>query len=184
MYLFLYKVKMSRIDIAKRKNFKVWDFFDAKRGKSIQLQKINRWNIPVIAAAWYNQWVAWYYDIEPEYENKITISCNWVWCWSTFYHNYPFTINWDAIVLLEKSKISEYAKKYIVSVLNKLLTSKYNYNEKCSWDKAKQEFILLPINCNWDPDREYMENYMKNLEKSCKIKLQNLIFVRGGGTLN
>lgn len=165
---------MNKIDIKNRKEFRVWDFFDAKRGKSLQLQKINEWEIPVIAAAWYNQWIAWYYDVVAEYENRITVSCNWVWCWSTFYHNYPFAINWDAIVLLEKIIISDYSKKFITSVLHKLLSNKYSYEEKCSWDKAKQEIILLPTDNFWNPDREYMENCMKDLEEKCKKELELL----------
>ena len=171
---------MSRIDTKNRKEFRVGDFFEAKRWKSIQLQKIKEWETPIIAAAWYNQGIAWFYDVQADYENKITVSCNWVWCWSTFYHDYPFTINWDAIVLLERIYISDYSKKYIVSILNKLLSNKYSYEEKCSADKAKEEYILLPVNENDNPDREYMENYMKNLEEKCKTKLQNLILAREG----
>ncbi len=169
---------MSKVDTKEWKEFKVWELFDAKRGKSLQLQKIKEWNIPIIAAAGYNQWIAWYYEIQAEYENKITVSCNWVWCGSTFYHDYPFTINWDAIVLLEKIEISDYSKKFITSVLHKLLSNKYSYEEKCSWDKAKEEYIKLPIDSEWNPDRVYMESYMKNIEEKCKQSLEELQWVR------
>ncbi len=175
---------MSKLNIWGRRSFSVWDLFDAKRWKSMQLQKMKSWNVPVIAAARYNQWVAWYYEVEADYIDKITVSCNWVWCWSTFYHDYEFTVNWDAIVLLERSEMSESVKKYISAILDKLLTSKYSYEEKCSADKAKSETIMLPVDDKWEPDRDYMENYIKEIEDKSKEKLKNLKSLRGWTKIN
>ena len=38
-----------------------------------------------------------------------------------------------------------------------------------SVERMKQETIKLPVNSEWNPDREYMENYIKNLPYGDRI---------------
>ena len=171
---FSQKNTSEKIDTRDWKEFKVGNLFDAERGKIKRLQSQNDGNTPVIAAGFSNQGIAGMYDVDAEYENKITISCNGVGCGSAFYHPYPFNLNGDAIVLTELKPMNDLVKQFISCMLNGVLTRKYSYEEKCSADKAKDETIKLPVDNNGEPDWVYMENFMKQIELKAKQKLDLL----------
>lgn len=162
---------MSKIDTTYWKEFRVGMFFDFKRGKVKKLQSLQKGDVPVIAAARSNQGVAGCYDVEPLYKEQLTISCNGVGCGSTFYHDYPFNVNGDAIVSSDKMFIPTKAKQFICCILDGLLTRKYSYEEKCSPKKASNEKILLPATPNGEPDWRYMEMYMRGVEAIAKEKI-------------
>lgn len=161
---------MSKIDTKEWGEFLIGDLFELKRGGVKGLQLLSEGETPVIAAAGYKQGVAGYYNVAAEYSNKITVSCNGAGCGSTFYHAYPFNINGDAMVLIEKKEMSDMVKRYISCLLNGVLTRKYSYAEKCSPQKAEKEKIKLPIK-NGQPDYEYMESFMASVEDRVKGNL-------------
>jgi hypothetical protein len=162
---------MSKVDTTYWKPFRVGKFFDFQRGKVKKLQSLEKGDVPVIAAARSKQGVAGYYAVEPIYKNQITISCNGVGCGSTFYHDYPFNVNGDAIVSFDKMYISPKAKQFICCILDRVLTRKYSYEEKCSPEKASNEKILLPTTPSGEPDWKYMEMYMRGVEAIVKEKI-------------
>ena len=162
------------IDTSSWKEFRVGDFFHGVRGTSRKMQELNEGKTPVIAAARYNQGIAGYYDVPSEYENAITISCNGVGCGSTYYHDYPFAITGDAIVLENIGNVPIGALHFIASVYDVYFSRKYSYTDKCSADKAEAEFILLPATSDGQPDWDYMESYMKAVMEESEKSLENL----------
>lgn len=162
------------IDTSSWKEFRVGDFFHGVRGTSRKMQELNEGKTPVIAAARYNQGIAGYYDVPSEYENAITISCNGVGCGSTYYHDYPFAITGDAIVLENIGNVPIGALHFIASVYDVYFSRKYSYTDKCSADKAEAEFILLPATSDGQPDWDYMESYMKAVMEESEKKIENL----------
>ena len=160
---------MKKIDTTNWKEFRVGDLFDFERGNVKKLQILKSGETPVIAAARSNQGVAGYYNVNAPYCNQITISCNGVGCGSSFFHDYPFNVNGDAIVLTEKFEMSNKVKMYLSCMLDGIFTRKYSYEEKCSPDKAKAELILLPTTSDNQPDWQYMEQYMAKVEKKLKM---------------
>ena len=162
------------IDTSNWKEFKVGDIFTAVRGSSKTMREIEEGTVPIIAAARSNNGVAKYGNVVPEYENAITVSCNGAGCGSTFYQHGKFAISGDAMVLKPEKEISKEALLYIVSVLDKLLTSKYSYEDKISPEKIRNEVILLPPSDTHEPDWDYMENYMKSIENNVLARLTAL----------
>ena len=159
-------IDMSKIDTSGWREFKIGDLFEsAERGEVASLLTLEEGAIPVIAAGKYNQGIAGYYNVKAKFQNKITISCNGAGCGSTFYHDYPFNLNGDAIVLHEKYKMPEIVLKYLACMIDGILTRKYSYEEKCSAKKALLETILLPAIATGEPDWDYMEEYMKKQEE-------------------
>lgn len=172
---------MKKIDTTTWKEFRVGDLFDAIRGSVKKLQTLPKGNTPVVGAARSNQGVAGYYDVDASFNNQITISCNGVGCGSTFYHNYPFNINGDAIVLIAKVDMPQESKRFLACMLDGVLTRKYSYNEKCSPEKVYNEKILLPATIDGTPDWEYMECYVKDMELRVNNTISMLYNVIGGG---
>lgn len=165
---------MAKIDISSWKEFRVGEYFHGVRGTSRKLQGLEDGATPIIAAARYNQGIAGYYNIPSEYENSITISCNGVGCGSTYYHDYPFAITGDAIVLQNTVEIPDRALHFIASVYDTYFSRKYSYNDKCSAEKAEAELIKLPATPSGEPDWTYMDEYMQSVIQLSKEYLNNL----------
>lgn len=144
------------------KNFKITSLFTIERGNITSLNDIEEWDIPIVSASWENEWISFYSNIEPKYSNKITVSMNWVNTWFTSYHWYGFNINVDACVLNEKFEMNKYIWIFLATIINNL-RYRYSYWRKMSAERLQQETIKLPVDNNWDPDRDFMENYIKNL---------------------
>lgn len=154
---------MVKIDTNTWKPLRVGDLFEAKRGKSRIMRELNDGDVPLIAAARAEQGVAGTFDIESEYADAITVSCNGAGCGSTFYHSGAFAITGDASVLLEKSSMSQLAKMFITSILDGRLSQIYSYTEKCGPAVLSDEVILLPATPDGEPDWAYMEMYMQQV---------------------
>ena len=162
------------IDTSMWKEFRVGDYFHGIRGTSRKMQELNKGQTPIIAAARYNQGIAGFYDVPSEYENAITISCNGVGCGSTYYHDYPFAITGDAIVLENIGNVPISALLFIASVYDAYFTRKYSYTDKCSANKAEAEMVALPATSDGQPDWEYMETYMKQIMEEFEKSFENL----------
>ena len=178
---------MKRIGTTLWKEYRVGDLFKCQRGGVKKLQILKSGKTPVVAAARSNQGIAGYYDVIAPYTNQITISCNGVGCGSSFFHDYPFNVNGDAIVLQEKLEISNKAKLYIACIIDVFFTRKYSYEEKCSPIKAESEIILLPTDSNNQPDWGYMECYMNQCQKSVSsnvTSINNLIEEKATGKID
>ena len=165
----------KKVDISNWGDFRVGDWFEAERGTVKNIQPLLFGETPVIAAGGFNQGITGTFDVESTYENKITVSCNGAGCGSTFYHPYKFNVNGDAMVLIEKTPITDLSKQFVACILNELLTRKYSYEEKCSPKKVLAEQIKLPIDQNGDPDWGYMEEYMKMVQGKAENVLNQFI---------
>lgn len=81
---------------------------------------------------------------------------------STFYQPFKFIAS-DHVTKLKNEDFNQYIYKFISSIV-KRLGVKYSFNREMNDTRIKREKILLPINEKKQPDFEYMENYMKQLE--------------------
>lgn len=72
-------------------------------------------------------------------------------------HNHVFSLSGDVI----KNRL---VGLYIVSKLSKLPTL-FSYNNMATWNKLKLLEISLPVNSNDEPDFDYMERYIRAIEK-------------------
>lgn len=179
---------MSKIDTKNRKEFRVGELFDIHPTKAYKLTNaklLDWWDYPVVVNSAFNNWIWWYTTNEPtEKGNTITFS-DTVDANTIFYQEkdfvwyahvqglYPY---WDF-----KNKWNKWSLQFFCSCFRKsAFTYGFDYWNKFRRDIAIELSVLLPVDNEWNPDREYMENYMKNLEDKCKTKLQNLILARGG----
>ena len=79
-----------------------------------------------------------------------------------FYHPYSFVAS-DHVTKLENNEFDKYTNLFLSSLVSRL-AEKYSFNREINDKRIKKEKILLPRNENNEPDYEFMENYMKNLE--------------------
>ena len=79
-----------------------------------------------------------------------------------FYQPFKFVAS-DHVTKLKNEKLNEYSYKFISTIVQRLGV-KYSFNREMNDTRIKKEKILLPINEKNEPDYDYMENYMKQLE--------------------
>lgn len=80
----------------------------------------------------------------------------------SFYHSYQALFSNDCRKLRLKKP-----NKYVGIFISQQITrqkAKYGYGYKMGTARLKRQKIMLPINEKNEPDFEYMENYIKNLE--------------------
>lgn len=163
---------MSKIDTKNWKEFRVWELFQCDTTFNIPSKNdLIEWDIPYVTRSSENNWLSWYcWNIEKINEwNCITIWAEWFFA---FYQKNDF-VAWNKVYTLRHNKLNKYNAYFLISCLN-VLSWNYSFNNARVLDKIEEEIIKLPINKEWNPDREYMENYMKNLEKKCKKGLELL----------
>ena len=59
--------------------------------------------------------------------------------------------------------------------MTKRLSEKYNFNREINDQRLKRETIILPVDDEGNPDYEYMEQYMINIEIQFLEKYLNYI---------
>ncbi|MCP4475333.1 MAG: type II restriction endonuclease subunit S [Gammaproteobacteria bacterium] len=81
---------------------------------------------------------------------------------SSFYHPYKFVAS-DHVTHVKNEDFSSHIYLFLATQL-KQLSEKYNFNREINDKRISKEKIMLPIDYNKNPDWEYMEQYMINLE--------------------
>lgn len=83
-----------------------------------------------------------------------------------FFHPYKFySVSHGRInILKEKQTISNYAKKYLIKVIEKSTEGIFSYNRMCSQKRLMKIKIMLPVDKNGNPDWHFMEEYIKERE--------------------
>ena len=79
-------------------------------------------------------------------------------------------------ILVPKNNVSEMALRFIGVVIEKVAMEKYGFQEMCTGTKLAKELILLPADSNDSPDWQFMEDYIKEIQK----KVQNKVFKQKG----
>ena len=79
-----------------------------------------------------------------------------------FYHPYKALFGNDTRRLIPECK-KRWASFFITRAITQQ-KDKYGYGLKLGTDRLKKQIIMLPVNDNDEPDYEYMEEYMRNIE--------------------
>ncbi|MCY6384583.1 restriction endonuclease subunit S, partial [Actinobacillus pleuropneumoniae] len=105
---------------------------------------------------------------------------------SAFFHHYQFVAS-DHVTALQMEQPNKYVYLFL-STLLKRLEEKYSFNREINDKRIQREKILLPVHSDGKPDWQFMEDFMRQIEKD-KIKtilnyynpLNDNEIMRGGG---
>ena len=139
-------------------------FTDIQRGKRLKKADHKKGNQPYISSTGSNKGLDNYIGNKEKvrvFENCITLA-NSGSVGACFYQPYSFVAS-DHVTKLENNEFDKYTNLFISSLVSRL-GEKYSFNREINDKRIKKEKILLPRNENNEPDYEFMENYMKNLE--------------------
>lgn len=168
----------NKIDTTKWKNFVIEDLFDIKRPSARSQSDYEEGEIPFIASGNYNNGVLKY--LMPK-GNEVLDKGNCITVspvdGSAFYQKEDFLGRGGAgssIILLYNEHLNEKNGTFIATIIRKIC-SKYGYSDMGSKESIRKEIIKLPVDNKDNPDWNYMERYMKNIEKQSKESIKKLI---------
>jgi hypothetical protein len=159
------------INISDWKKHRLGELFESSTGDfDIQNKHIDNIDVLVVSSGVGNYGIIGKSSINANIFEKNTITVDMFG--NVFHRNHQYKMVTHGRVFSLKSKRENTKKQnfYISTIINKILPIKFNYSNMCSWNKIKDITILLPSRLNletnkYEPDWQYMEDYIANLEK-------------------
>lgn len=167
---------MSELKLTDREwgKFAIGDLFHIKIGKSIDGNKVDRENgqFAYITRKEQNNGLDGFIDYAQEFLNTdypvITIGNETA---EPFVQCYPFFTGTKVNILKPKKTVSAYVLLFVATSL-KQHKSKYSYSFTINSTRLKKQVIMLPENADGEPDWQFMENFMRQIEQN---KIQTLL---------
>lgn len=152
--------------------FMIGDLFDGISGDmDIKQHHINNKGLPVITSGLTNNGLLGLSDVSAKIIPKNTITIDMFG--NVFYRNYDYKMVTHARVfaLNPKFDMSDNVGLYFATMFF-YLSNKFDYSNMCSYEKIKDEFIILPAIDKDTPDFDYMEKaiYIYILRKRLSLK--------------
>lgn len=69
------------------------------------------------------------------------------------------------VITLKNGDLRQEILEYLSCILGKTIKGRFSYDNKATWNKVKDLSISLPITPSGDIDFDYMESYIKAIEK-------------------
>lgn len=158
--------KLKKLDESQWRAFQVADLFDVKIGKSIDGNKVDKENgrIAYITRRESNNGLDGFIAGDEALLNEvcpvITIGNETA---EPFVQGYPFFTGTKVNILIPKDDLSKYALLFIACCL-RMHKSKYSYCYTVNSTRLRQQRVLLPAGADGQPDYDFMEQYMKQIE--------------------
>ncbi|HDZ5100897.1 TPA: restriction endonuclease subunit S [Campylobacter jejuni] len=89
---------------------------------------------------------------------------------NAFFHSYEFVAS-DHITQLIQPKFNKYIYLFLIPIITRL-SEKYSFNREINDKRIKREKLLLPIDFKGNPNWQFMENYIRDIEYK---KINNII---------
>lgn len=177
----------KEIDISRWQKYRLGNLFykcnlnkkdNFNKKSDVSLEKTDEFNLPLVNAKHYNNGIM-YYGRSSDFDSEVMtldIVQNGAASVGDVYAQPQQTgVLEDAYLIKAYDNIvSINILQFLATVIQKDIKQHFSYDNKCTWDKAKEMLIHLPAKSNGNPDWEYMENYMKNIELQASTSLKNL----------
>ncbi|MCY7781070.1 restriction endonuclease subunit S [Bacillus haynesii] len=144
--------------------FPIGELFEVDKGVYLPEKDITEGETPYITANSSNNGVSRFIGNKPLFDgNTITIEkINF----KAYYQAKPFYCSHDVTVLRHK-KLNKYNGIFIANMITRQ-GEKYSYGKQAQLNVTKRESVLLPVNSKNDPDWDFMEYFIKELEFKIK----------------
>lgn len=175
-------INMNKIDTSSWKEFEISELFDIHPTKNLGLTNHELFsttgNTPVVVNSSCNNGIGGYVDLSATEDGGIITFSDTTDANSIFYQKENF-IGYSHVqgMYPKFDNNSDEIMQYIMTVFKaKALTKGYNYSNKFRRDDALKIKILLPAKTINEPDWQFMEEYIKEIQK----KVQNKTFKQKG----
>ena len=162
----------------KFKDYKIWNIFQVVNTHSIlksQVEKLPEGNTPYLTAAEGNNAVFSYINCPEEWIDEGNCAFIGGKTMVVTYQEKDFCSN-DSHNLALYFKQDKYRtpliQQYFVGAIRKALSQKYSWGDSISKTKIKKDTISLPVNNQGNIDFQYMESYIKAIQK---LTIKNVV---------
>ena len=182
-YQSLLDIPFQKIDITNWKKFHLYDndLFKIDMGTKLDKVKMTEKNPKknFVGRANANNGITTCVDyidgIKPYDAGCMTISLGGEYLGSCFVQPKDFYTSQNVIVLIPKNDMSFNVKQFIATMIFKESRTHYKAFIDELNKHIKTDFsFYLPVDCNGNPDWEYMENFMNNISSETKQSLDRL----------
>lgn len=176
---------MNKIDISNWKEFKISEVFitncigkklKVPTGSSVDKKNLINGEIPRITVTGINNGIFGYYQVNKDdsnyrvYENFISVS----FLGTVFYQSGKASLDMKVHCLKPLTiALNKYTGLFLVNAIYAGLRNS-SYSDQISSSVLPNLLIKLPVDNKGKPDWEYMETYMKKVEKLTSTKINNL----------
>lgn len=152
------------INVNNWKEYKISDLFEIIRGKRLRSVDRLKGKLRYFSSTSENNGVSDYISNPLFIENNALIFNTFG---NVFYCDDIFSGS-DEITILKNKNLNKYIGIYLSTIMTKAFDKKFGYEKKAFYNEIIKEKIILPSKLNikineYEPDWEYMENYIKNL---------------------
>lgn len=140
-------------------------FIEVKRGKRLTKGNQQSGETPYVSSTAANNGVDNFIGNSKGiriFENCLTLA-NSGSVGSTFFHHYTFVAS-DHVTALILEKPNKYIYLFLSGIIRRL-EEKYSFNREINDKRIQREKILLPVNSDGLPDWQFMEDFMKQIER-------------------
>ncbi len=140
---------------------------DFSKALDISTEQTDEFDLPLVNAMHFNNGIM-YYGREDDWDfEEMTldiVSNGAISTGDVFAQPQKTGVLWDAYLIKPYVEVSLWTLQYLAAVVQKCVKDHFGYDNKCTWNKVKEEYISLPVDAKGAPDWQYMEDYMKRAE--------------------
>ena len=172
---------MKKVDINKWKPFTLNSLFDVVKGTRLTKQDMKEGSINYIGATAFNNGITNHIGNDEHIHpaGTLTVAYNGS-IGQTFYQEEPFWATDDVNVLYPKFDMNKQIAMFIAPLI-KSVGRNYVYTDKWAIDDMRNSSIFLPVTEEGNPDWNYIESYIRQVEKNVQSTINQLFSVIGGG---
>lgn len=165
----------KKVDTRGWGSFALGTLFNIVKGKRLTKAEMKSGETPFIGSSALNNGCTAMIgnDKNQHPENTITVCYNGS-VGETFYQDQPYIASDDVNVLYPKFTMNRQIALFIVPLI-KGVSSRYDYIDKWKKEAMEADKIYLPVDKNGDPDWDYMEEYMKMVQRKTENVLNQFV---------
>lgn len=144
---------------------------DFNKAMDISTEKTDEFNLPLVNAMHFNNGIMYYGredDWDAEEMTLDIVSNGAIATGDVFAQPQKTGVLWDAYLVKPYDEVSAWALQFLATAMQKCVKDHFGYDNKCTWNKVKEEYIYLPVDDDGAPDWQYMENCMKRKEERAR----------------
>lgn len=162
--LFQVKTLLSKCELRCRKtNF--------SKALDVSTERTDEFNLPLVNAMHFNNGIMYYGREEDWDSEEMTldiVSNGAIATGDVFAQPQKTGVLWDAYLVKPYTEVSAWTLQFLAAAMQKCVKDHFGYDNKCTWNKVKEEYIYLPVDVEGNPDWKYMEDCMKSKEERAR----------------
>lgn len=159
------------------KKFKVGDLFELVNSKPYHIQNVieDENGIPYITRSKFNNGLKCRVERKEKLELNPSNTISFGAENANFFYQSEEYITGNKMYYISTINLSKYAILFIKTVLESTFSNNFSYSNGMIPERIKDEYITLPVDIHGNPNFNFMESYMKNIEFKQKEKLKYLL---------